>query len=261
MSKRVSKRSTTTTNRSSRQVIDDVDRKDRSIKPTTASTNKQSVSRSSTHYYSIVPLHLIFTTYVIHFLPTIQSLKLNEPTGTIAKSRTDVLIDSLVVDPYRTLLIINSGLFLVQIWFSSSLRKLREDEINSSSDSNLVDRGGAVEDQSQKRDLLRSFSVDRVFDRSYRQNFLSSTNQNLKKSLSKFIMLVQESVTMTILGTFMIHMVMVLLGSNLIKDSLKTLLISNTVSIVCVLPTSFVIGWNRGREKQRLIRIFSSFQS
>ncbi|KAI8447956.1 hypothetical protein BY996DRAFT_4553154, partial [Phakopsora pachyrhizi] len=72
--------------------------------------------------------------------------------------------------------------------------------------------------------------------------------------------LVQESVTITILGTFMIHTVMVLLGSSLIKDSLKTLLISNTVSIVCVLPTSFVICWNRGREKQQLIRIFSSFQ-
>ncbi|CAH7671305.1 hypothetical protein PPACK8108_LOCUS6074 [Phakopsora pachyrhizi] len=76
----------------------------------------------------------------------------------------------------------------------------------------------------------------------------------------KFVMLVQESVTITIQGTFMIHMVMVLLQSNLIKDSLKTLLISNIVSIVCVLPTSFVIGWNRGREKQWLISIFSCFQ-
>ncbi|KAI8461523.1 hypothetical protein BY996DRAFT_6662470, partial [Phakopsora pachyrhizi] len=75
--------------------------------------------------------------------------------------------------------------------------------------------------------------------------------------MSKFVMLVQESVTITILGTFMIHMVMVLLGSNLIKDSLKTILISNTALIVFVLQTSFVIGWNRGREKQWLISIFS----
>ncbi|KAI8454299.1 hypothetical protein BY996DRAFT_7105372, partial [Phakopsora pachyrhizi] len=75
--------------------------------------------------------------------------------------------------------------------------------------------------------------------------------------MSKFVMLVQESVTITILGTFMIHMVMLLLGSNLINDSLKTILISNMVLTVCVLPISFVIGWNRGREKQWLISIFS----
>ncbi|KAI8448458.1 hypothetical protein BY996DRAFT_7590705, partial [Phakopsora pachyrhizi] len=73
--------------------------------------------------------------------------------------------------------------------------------------------------------------------------------------MSKFVMLVQESVTITILGTFMIHMVMVLLGYNLIKNSFKTILISDMVSIVCVLPTSFVIGWNRGRKKQWLISI------
>ncbi|KAI8460964.1 hypothetical protein BY996DRAFT_6692418, partial [Phakopsora pachyrhizi] len=75
--------------------------------------------------------------------------------------------------------------------------------------------------------------------------------------MRKCVMLVQESITIKILGTFMIHMVMVLLGSNLIKDSLKTILISNMVLIVCVLPTSFVIGWNRGREKQWSISIFS----
>ncbi|KAI8445009.1 hypothetical protein BY996DRAFT_8483405 [Phakopsora pachyrhizi] len=78
----------------------------------------------------------------------IQSLKLNKPTGTSAKSKMNVLIDSLVEDPYWTLLIIDSGLFLVEIWFSSSLRRLIEDEINNISDSNLVDRGGAVKDQS-----------------------------------------------------------------------------------------------------------------
>ncbi|KAI8443585.1 hypothetical protein BY996DRAFT_6561419 [Phakopsora pachyrhizi] len=66
-----------------------------------------------------------------HPLTTTQFLKPNKPTSTRAKSRTDVLIDSLAEDPYWTLLIINSGLFL----------------INNSSDSNLVDRGGAVEDQ------------------------------------------------------------------------------------------------------------------
>ncbi|KAI8457116.1 hypothetical protein BY996DRAFT_6543385 [Phakopsora pachyrhizi] len=57
----------------------------------------------------------------------IQSLKVNKPTSTSAKSKINVLIDSLVEDPYRTLLIINSDLFL--------------DEINNISDSNLVDRG------------------------------------------------------------------------------------------------------------------------
>ncbi|KAI8445677.1 hypothetical protein BY996DRAFT_6520322 [Phakopsora pachyrhizi] len=61
----------------------------------------------------------------------IQSLKLNKPTGTSAKSKINVLIDSLVEDPYQTL-------------------KLREDEINNISDSNLVDRGGFVKDQSQR---------------------------------------------------------------------------------------------------------------
>ncbi|KAI8458939.1 hypothetical protein BY996DRAFT_6498893 [Phakopsora pachyrhizi] len=85
----------------------------------------------------------------MQFLPTIQSLKLNKPTGTRAKSRTDVLIDSLAEDPYWTLLIINSGLFL----------------INNSSDSNLVDRGGAVEDQSQKKDILRYFSIGKALDK------------------------------------------------------------------------------------------------
>ncbi|CAH7686980.1 hypothetical protein PPACK8108_LOCUS21697 [Phakopsora pachyrhizi] len=59
----------------------------------------------------------------------IQSLKLNKPTSTSAKSKMNVLIDSLVEDPYGTLLIINSDLFL--------------NEINNISDSNLVDRGGA----------------------------------------------------------------------------------------------------------------------
>ncbi|KAI8451773.1 hypothetical protein BY996DRAFT_4585456, partial [Phakopsora pachyrhizi] len=209
---------------------------------TASSTTKQSVSSFTTHYYSIVPLHLIFTTYVIHFLPMIQSLKLNKPTSTSAKSKMNVLIDSLVEDPYGTLLIINSDLFLVQIWFSSSLRKLRENEINNISDSNLVDRG-------MKHVLCNVF--------------LSEFDQFIVPGMAEwyeFVMLVQESITITILGIFMIHMVMVLLGSNLINDSLKTFLISNMVLIVCVLPTSFVIGWNRGREKQWLISIFSSFQ-
>ncbi|KAI8461074.1 hypothetical protein BY996DRAFT_4573935, partial [Phakopsora pachyrhizi] len=209
---------------------------------TASSTTKQSVSSLSTHYYSIVPLHLIFTTYVIHFLPIIESLKLSKPTGTSAKSKMNILVDSLVEDPYQTLLIIISDLFLVQFWFSSSLRKLREDQINNISNSNLVDR-------ESERDILISFSINKDLDRSYRHNLTV-----------KFVMLVQESVTITILGTFMIHMVMVLLGYNLIKNSFKTILICDMVLIVCVLPTSFVIGWNRGRKKQWLISIFSSFQ-
>ncbi|KAI8454059.1 hypothetical protein BY996DRAFT_4582390, partial [Phakopsora pachyrhizi] len=207
---------------------------------TASSTTKQSVSSLSTHYYSIVPLHLIFTTYLIHFLPIIQSLKLSKPTGTSAKSKMNILVDSLVGDPYRTLFIINSDLFLVQFWFSSSLRKLREDQINNISESNLVDRG--------MKQVLRNV-------------FLSEFDHVIVPRMAdKFVMLVQESVTITILGTFMIHMVMVLLGYNLIKNSFKTILISDMVLIVCVLPTSFVIGCNRGRKKQWLISIFSSFQ-
>ncbi|KAI8446277.1 hypothetical protein BY996DRAFT_8457820, partial [Phakopsora pachyrhizi] len=219
---------------------------------TASSTTKQSVSSLSTHYYSIVPLHLIFTTYVIHFLPIIQSLKLSKPTGTSAKSKMNILVDSLVEDPYQTLLIINSDLFLVQFWFSSSLRKLREDQINNISDSNLVDRD----------DTIKQTNVLGGMKHVLRNVFLSEFDHVIVPGMAecKFVMLVQESVTITILGTFMIHMVMVLLGYNLIKNSFKTILISDMVSIVCVLPTSFVIGWNRGRKKQWLISIFSSFQ-
>ncbi|KAI8448459.1 hypothetical protein BY996DRAFT_6419727 [Phakopsora pachyrhizi] len=82
-----------------------------------------------------------------------KSLKLSKPTGTSAKSKMNILF-----------------------WFSSSLRKLREDQIKNISNSNLVDRGGVVKDQN---DTIKQTNVLGGMKHVLRNVFLSEFDQVL----------------------------------------------------------------------------------
>lgn len=116
-----------------------------SSQPSPHSTSSTSIPKSSvlprTKYFSIVPLHLLFTFFAIHLLPS-QSLgprtRLRQGEDGVRQSSRwrfqDEPIDwfgALVDQPYQSLALINLALLLVQVWFASSLRSWRRNSMIS----------------------------------------------------------------------------------------------------------------------------------
>ncbi|MBW0487664.1 hypothetical protein O181_027379 [Austropuccinia psidii MF-1] len=190
-----------------------------------------------TKYFSIVPLHLAFSIFAIYYLP---SKYLN------ARPDQDHggFVDSLVRCPYQSLFVMNVGLVSVQIWFSSYLRSWRKASLNTTTASKQPSK------THPKLDLHKVWS-----DFGARK-----VDPRVSTALLELALLLQETVLITFLATFAIHVLMVLLGAGLVRDGGKTFLLATMLSILAIFPPAFVIGWNQSREKQTWIRLFSSLQ-
>ncbi|KAH9815834.1 GPI biosynthesis protein family Pig-F-domain-containing protein [Melampsora americana] len=221
----------------------------------TSSSNIQSTTKRSslpiTKYFSIVPLHLLFTFYSIHILPSQSSWSIR--TSSSSKEKSISLSDfqwfePLLRSPHRSLLFINLGLLFVQIWFASSLRSWKRNGMIRKID-NLNQT-----DQKNKKKKFEIFS--KVFDDFRNRKF----DPVARKSILEFIIPIQDALIITMISSFIIHFIIILIGAPIFKNGLKTFFLSNMISLLSVLPSALVIGWNQGREKMTWIRIFSEFE-
>ncbi|KAG0152340.1 hypothetical protein CROQUDRAFT_649726 [Cronartium quercuum f. sp. fusiforme G11] len=202
---------------------------DRTVKPRGPISNPKRKGLPLTKYYSIVPLHLMFTLFAIHFLPSKHSNK--------SKWNHQHLIEQT----HQSLIMINLALIFIQIWFSTSLRNFKRNQIHQV---NKVKH----QDLSQ---ILKKVMIDLK---------LKKLDPIIKKSLIEFLIPIQDALIMTFLSSILIHFLIILMGAPIFINGLKTYLLACLVSILAILPSALVIGWNQGREKVTWIRMYSEFK-
>ncbi|EGG03617.1 uncharacterized protein MELLADRAFT_117286 [Melampsora larici-populina 98AG31] len=229
---------------------------------TTPTTNIQSTTKRSslpiTKYFSIVPLHLLFTFYSIHILPS-QSLLTSttthsNPTEKSINLKNFKWFEPLIENPIRSLSFINLGLLFVQIWFASSLRNWKRNSTTIRKNDSSNTDSNSNENKRKKKLGLEVFW--KVFDDVKNKRF----DPVARRTILELIIPIQDALIITILFSFIIHLMIILIGAPILKNVIKTYGLSLMISILSILPSALVIGWNQGREKMTWIRIFSEFE-
>ncbi|KAA1065983.1 hypothetical protein PGT21_017380 [Puccinia graminis f. sp. tritici] len=223
-----------------------------------------------TKYYSIVPLHLLFIHFTIYYLPgkIISSPEDGQAAAAAGGGRSMIglNVEHLVHHPIRSLLVINLGTLLVQLWFTNFLRSWRNSLVGptASHEPSTSEKSQPLPDKHRLARQLKTLFLSLISapPSEFPKRLAKELDPKLRSLIFRSTLLLKEALLINTVILLVITALLVLLGASAssLSQLLKNLGLACFLGLLGFFPASLLIGWNQAREKPNWIRIFSAFQ-
>ncbi|KAA1078641.1 hypothetical protein PGTUg99_004090 [Puccinia graminis f. sp. tritici] len=217
-----------------------------------------------TKYYSIVPLHLLFIHFTIYYLPgKIISSPEDGQAAAGGRSKIGLNVEHLVHHPIRSLLVINLGTLLVQLWFTNFLRSWRNSLVGPTASHEPTTSEKSPDKHRLARQLKTLFlSLISAPPSEFPKRLAKELDPKLRSLIFRSTLLLKEALLINTVILLVITALLVLLGASAssLSQLFKNLGLACFLGLLGFFPASLLIGWNQAREKPNWTRIFSAFQ-